>query len=132
MFKLNGHLFQIYNVTDVKMYPNGIDTQRINCDSYVDYERNQKIVEKYKSFSGWIYKNPDPKKISINAWRGTSSVVYFDSLDNAVVYKALANQQAKIKVFEMLDKMKTSVEKQVKKINIANVDIINKYPEFFL
>lgn len=132
MYKLNGHLFQIYNVTEVGMYPDGVHTRSIKVDSYIDYEKKQKVIEKNETFSGNIFKNPSPKKITTDVWNGSSTVVYFDSLDDAVVYKALANQQAKVTVFEKLDKMKEAVTKQVKRINITNADIIEQYPEFFL
>ena len=114
------------------MYPDGVRTRVIKCDSYVDYEKKQKVVPKLEQFIGNILKNPDPKNIFTEVWSGSSSVVYFDSLNDAIVYKALANQKAKTTVFEKLDKMRQGIEKQVKKIDISNTNIIEKYPEYFL
>ena len=131
-YKLNGHLFQIYTVTEIIMHSNGVNTHIIKTDGFVDYNKKQKRIDNQETFTRNIIKNPDINKIDIRPWSGSSPMAYFDKLDDALVYKALANSAAKAVLVDNIEKIKKQVEKQTKKINIANSDIIDKYPEYFL
>ncbi len=130
-YKLMGHLFQIYNITEMLRFSTGY-LQSIKSDSYIDYENKGKEVLKSESFRCIITENPDVDDILIHPWTGASSVSVFDSLDKALVFKALINQKAKTRVFQELEELKKAVETQTKKIDIYNKDIIDKYPEYFL
>lgn len=131
-YKMYGHLFQIYNVIDTKTYPVGNIIRGVLVDSYVDYEKKEKLYKKEETFRGHIKRNPSIDHIKIGSWDGSSPVAVFDKLEDALVYKALANQKAKVQIAEKLDALKLSIEKQFKKINISNQGIINEYPEYFL
>ncbi len=130
-YKLNGHLFQVYHIVEEEFYPNG-SIYNITSDHYIDYEKKQKIVTHNEAFRVSQPKNPNIDKLRIGSWVGVSPVVYFDNLQDALAFKALANIKAKQAIFDKLDNIKKSVNKQTEKIDIANKEIIEKYPEYFL
>ena len=132
-FKLHGHLFQVYNVISIQEYPNsGNMLMKIDTDSYIDFEKKGKLVKKSEIFNLKIKNNPSLDKIFIETWSGSSPIAYFDNLEDAIIYKAKANEKVKQILFDKLEEIKSSIEKQSKKINITNKDIIEKYPEYFL
>jgi len=130
-YKLNGHLFQVYNITKETLYQNN-SPQSIISESYIDFDKNGKVKAEYNVFYGRIFKNPKITEIEIGPWNGVSPMAYFDSFEDAIVFKAKANERVKQILFENLEKIKQSIEKQTKKISINNKEIINKYPEHFL
>lgn len=134
-YKLNGHLFQVYKILEATEYPNPQPKDMLisfKTSGYTDYERKEKYIEKFETFLGVIDTAPNLEKIRIHPWSGSSPMVVFNNLEDALVYKALANEEAKKLIFKNLEKIKLAVDKQTKKISIGSDKIRDKYPEYFL